>query len=231
VTPPKDDAAPEPADVPPTRKHEAATEPPTEPPTRESHLSLDSIPVGHPDDGPLSANVRKVDGYLGLIEQGLLLALLAIVVSVAALAAIHDKLTTDHLGRWWHTIVRGGTFTIAMVAAAFATQQQRLLAMDLISRRLTPRGRLILGIALKLLTIGITALLFYSGLAQRDVARALGGGEELSLFGLTINDVDVVTSISIGAALIIVHSLLHLTIDIEYLVRGKLPPERARSGH
>ena len=68
--------------------------------------------------------------------------LLALVVIVASLAAIHDKLATDHLGRWWHTIVRGGTFAIAMFAAAFATQQQRHLAMDLVSRRLPPRGRL-----------------------------------------------------------------------------------------
>jgi hypothetical protein len=227
VTEPKDDAAPEPADVPPTRKHEA----PVDPPSRDSHLSLERIPVGFPDDWVVSAFVRKVDRYLGLIEQGILLALLALVVSVAALAAIHDKLTPDHLGRWWHTIVRGGTFTIAMLAAAFATQQQRLLAMDLVSRRLSPRGRLILGLVLKLLTIGVTGLLFRSGIAQRDVARSLGGGEELSLFGLTINDVDVVTSISIGALLIVVHTWFHFAIDLEYLIRGKVPPERARSGH
>jgi len=48
---PKDDAAPkEEADVPPTRKHEALPEK-DEPPVRESHVSLDSIPVGFPDDG------------------------------------------------------------------------------------------------------------------------------------------------------------------------------------
>lgn len=197
----------------------------------EAALALDALgapPVTYPDDGPLSARLRKLDHLLGTIEQGFVFGLLALVVIVAALAAIHDRLTTDHLGRWWHYIVRGGTFAIAMFAAVFATQQQRHLAMDLISRRLSPRGRLILGVALKLLTIGVVALLFQSGLHQREVA---GGSESLNLFGFHINDADIVSTISIGAALIAVHSLIHIVIDVDYLVRGKLPPERARSGH
>ena len=72
------------------------------------------------------------------------------------------------------------------------------------------------------------ALLFQSGLHQRDVA---GGSESLNVFGFHINDADIVTTISIGAAMIALHSVLHLIIDVDYLVRGKLPPERARSGH
>jgi len=222
-----------PIDVPPTRKHGA----PEEPPVRPSALSLDKIAV-FPDDGPLSSTLRAIDHYLGVVEQGFIVFLLALVVAVAAFAAVYNKLAIrfsfEQLGRWWHYIVRGGTFTIAMFAAAFATQQQRLLAMDLVSRKLSPRGRLILGIALRVLTVFIAFLLFDSGLAQRKVA---GGSEHLPI-GLPfanpmfyINDADIVTSISIGAALIIVHSLLHIGIDVDYLIRGKLPPERARSGH
>jgi TRAP-type C4-dicarboxylate transport system permease small subunit len=219
VTENKDDAAPEPADVPPTRKHEA----PAEPPKRESHLSLENIPVGFPDDGPVSANVRRVDNYLGLIEQGLLFALLAAVVLTAASAALSDKLFHHPLGRWWFTTVRGGTFAIAMFGAVFATHQQRHLAMDLISRRLPPKGRLILGIVLKLFTIAIAALLLRSGLHQRDT---VGGVVEEY-----ISDKSIVTALPIGAALIMLHSLLHLVIDVDYLVRGKNPPEKIRTGH
>ncbi len=181
-----------------------------------------------PDDGPLSRGVRKLDDVLGRVEQAFVFGLLALVVIVASLAALHDRFSSDHLGRWWHYIVRGGTFATAMFGAVFATQQQRHLAMDLISRRLSPRGRLILGVALKALTIGVAALLFDSGLRQREVA---GGSESLNVLGLRIIDADIVTSISIGAALIALHSLLHMVIDLDYLVRGKLPPERARSGH
>ena len=199
-----------------------------EPRIRDSHLSIEAEPMTFPDDDALCARVRRFDHVLGVIEQAFVFALLALVVSVAALAAIHDKLTTEHLGRWWHYIVRGGTFAVAMFAAVFATQQQRHLAMDLVSRRLTPRGRLMLGLVLKLLTIAIAILLFKSGRAQTAVA---GGTESLDLFGLHVVDSDIVSTIFIGAALIVLHTALHFAIDASYLFRGKLPPERARSGH
>lgn len=171
----------------------------------------------------MSRNIRQVDHYLGLIEQGLLFALLAAVVLTAATAALSDKVAHHQLGRWWFTVVRGGTFSIAMFGAVFATHQQRHLAMDLVSRRLTPRGRLVLGMVLKLFTILIAYLLFKSGLHQRDTVGSVGDS--------IISDKTVVTALPIGAALIIFHSLLHIGIDVEYLMRGKLPPERARSGH
>jgi TRAP-type mannitol/chloroaromatic compound transport system permease small subunit len=199
-----------------------------EPPARESHLSIDAEPSKFPDDDAACAWLRKIDHWLGVAEQGLVFGLLALVVTVAAIAAIHDKLVTEHIGRWWHYIVRGGTFAVAMFAAVYATQQQRHLAMDLVSRRLSPRGRLILGLVLKALTIAIAYMLYKSGRAQIAVA---GGTESLDLFGLHIVDADIVSTIFIGAALIIVHTALHFAIDASYLARGKLPPERARSGH
>jgi len=200
------------------------------PETRKSHVSLESIPVGFPDDGTVSAGLRKVDHYVGMIEQGLLFVILAAVVVVAAAAALSDRLAHHQLGRWWHYIVRGGTFSIAMFAAAFATHQQRHLAMDLISRRLTPRGRLILGLLLKLFTIAIAFVLMHTGWHLRETASG-ADREHLDLFGINITDQTIVASVAVGAALIIFHSVLHAVIDIEYLVRGKLPPERARSGH
>jgi TRAP-type C4-dicarboxylate transport system permease small subunit len=212
------------ADVPPTRPHTAPTAPAAPP---AGALAL-AAPPTFPDDGPLAMTVRRIDHVLGRVEQGFVFGLLALVVTVAAAAALHDRIMSSHMDRWWHYIVRGGTFATAMFAAVFATQQQRHLAMDLVSRRLAPRGRLVLGVALKLLTIGVAALLFRSGLHQRAVA---GGSEHLDVFGLRIIDADVVATISIGAALIALHSVLHIVIDVDYLVRGKLPPERARSGH
>ncbi|MEO6777511.1 MAG: TRAP transporter small permease subunit [Kofleriaceae bacterium] len=200
--------------------------PKSDPPVRDSHLTIDAEPANFPNDSKLSASVRRIDHVVGLGEQGLVFGLLVLVVFVASLAAIHDKVTPHHLGRWWHTIVRGGTFSIAMFAAAFATHEQRNLAMDLISRKLNVKGRLVLGLALKLLTIAICVALFESGLHQRAV---VGQGETLSLFGIHINDIDVVTTISIGAALIILHNVLHFIIDVDYLARGVAPPERMRA--
>ena len=95
--------------------------------------------------------------------------------------------------------------------------------MDLVSRRLSPRGRLVLGALLKVFTILIAAVLFRSGMHQRDHIGGLG--DEF------VSDKTIVTMLPIGCALIILHSLLHIVIDVDYLVRGKLPPEKARSAH
>jgi len=225
--------------VPPTRKLHVAGDAATgEPPARESHLSLDNIPVGFPDDGPISRIVRGVDHKLGVAEQVALVAIFAIVVLVASYTALHDKLAELHLGwgpeghvgRWWHYIVRGGTFVVAMGAAAFCTQQQRHLAMDLISRRLPPRGRLVLGMVLRLVTIAAAIMLALTGY-EMSTPELVGGSESLDFFGLHIIDADIVKMVPIGAVLIAVHCALHVAIDVDYLARGKLPPERARSGH
>ncbi len=181
------------------------------------------------DDDAAAFSIRAVDHYIGLLEQAVLVALLATVVLVAAGSALSDKLAHHQFGRWWYTTVRAATFSIAMMGAVFATQQQRHLAMDLVSKRLPPRGRLVLGLVLELLTIAIAVLFYRSGMHQRDT---VGESEEpLSILGLHIIDQDVVTMIPIGAALIMVHCALHVAIGVDYLVRGKLPPERARSGH
>jgi TRAP-type C4-dicarboxylate transport system permease small subunit len=113
-----------------------------------------------------------------------------------------------------------------MFAAAFTTQEQRHLAMDLVSRKLPPKGRLMLGLALKILTVAVCYYLYKSGRAQLGV---VGTGETLSVFGLHLNDVDVVSTISIAAVLISFHTIMHFIIDVDYLVRGVSPPERARA--
>jgi TRAP-type C4-dicarboxylate transport system permease small subunit len=192
-------------------------------PSRASRLSMDLKPPTFPDDSQVSRGIRQVDGYIGVIEQILLFALLAAVVLTAAGAALSDKLFHEPFGRWWFTVVRGGTFTIAMLGAVFATHQQRHLAMDLVSRKIPPKGRLVLAIVLKLFTILIAYLLYKSGMHQRDHV-----GGTVKEF---IDDKTIVTMMPIGAALIILHSVLHIVIDVDYLVRGKLPPEKARTGH
>jgi len=41
----------------------------------------------------------------------------------------------------------------------------------------------------------------------------------------------IVLFLPLGAGLIIVHTILHMVIDLDYLARGKTPPERMRSAH
>jgi len=212
------------------QKDDATAAPDGEPPTRASHLSLDNIPHGFPDDGPVSSLIRTIDTYVGNIELAILLALFAVVVFVASLSALSGHIAHHQIGLWWTWVVRKGTFAIALLGAAYATQQQRLLAMDLVSRKLSPRGRLVLGIAIKLFTVALAGVLVYIGLVMHDSAdQASGPKLDLSLF--VLSEKDALCVIPIGGALIVLHSLLHAAIEADYLVRGKLLPERARSGH
>lgn len=210
----KDDAAPGPLEV---------------PPTRPSALSLQNLQVGFPDDGPLATNIRSIDDFVGKIELGLLVAIFGVVVLVASYSAISDHFFHSQVGDWWNFVVRKGTFAIAMLGAAFATQQQRLLAMDLVSRKISPRARLAVSLVLKLFTIALAVVLVYIGFDLRKSGE--GGLSHLDLGLFTINEKDAIAVIPIGGALIALHSLLHAVIDAEYLFRNKLPPEKARTGH
>jgi TRAP-type C4-dicarboxylate transport system permease small subunit len=195
-----------------------------EPPQRPSQSLLDiNAPLTFPDDSALSGFIRKLDNYIGIGEQAILFAILAMVVLTASANAIIEKATEQ--GLWWsYDVIRGGTFAVAMMGAAFATHQSRHLAMDLISRSLPRRARLVLQCILELFTIVICCVLARSGLHQLDFA-----GDETGRHLLEAKQIAMF--LPVGAGLIILHSFLHLLIDIDYLARGKLLPERARSGH
>lgn len=215
-----DDAAPAgDSDIPETRKHDAL-----EPPERPSALQLRLGKVGYPDDGPLARQVRKVDNYLGVIEQIVLVTLMSIVVVVAASHAILDRIAHIRIS-FKDDVIRGGTFAIALLGGAFATHQARHLAMDLISRRLSPRARLFLKVVLGLFTMFIVVLLVRAGFHAIDIEKTVPHEDKL------ITPLRIAYLIPIGGALIVVHTLLHTIIDIDYIIRKKTPPERMRSGH
>lgn len=172
----------------------------------------------------MSSWFRRADKVLGTGEQAVLFVLLGAVVLTAASAALSDRVLGIRLGRWWFDIVRGGTFSVAMIGAVFASHQQRHLSMDLVSRRLPPRGRLVLRVILALFTVFVAALLVRSGLHQLTTVGE-EGGEHL------VSTRSIVMFLPIGAVLIIVHTILHMVIDVDYLARGKTPPARMRSGH
>lgn len=203
----------------------------TVPPTRrQSTAGLAGAPAApadrlrFPDDDTLSRWLRIADWGFGLAEQAALFVVLGAVVLTAAAAALSDRVLGVPLGRWWFDIVRGGTFAIAMLGAVFATHQRRHLAMDLVSRRLPARSRLVLRIALAVFTMFVVGLLRRSGLHQLDT---LGSENADHLISTRM----IVWLLPLGASLIILHTWLHMVIDIDYLVRGKTPPERMRSGH
>jgi TRAP-type C4-dicarboxylate transport system permease small subunit len=203
----------------------------TVPPTRrQSTGELTGAPFApadrlrFPDDDTLSRWLRVTDWGIGLVEQAALFVVLGAVVLTAAAAALSDRVVGVPFGPWWFDIVRGGTFAVAMLGAVFATHQRRHLAMDLVSRRVPPRSRLVLRIALALFTMFVVGLLRRSGLHQLDTL-----GEESS--DHLVSTRMIVWLLPVGASLIILHTGLHMVIDIDYLARGKTPPEQMRSGH
>lgn len=224
-------AVPIEAALPPTRQQAAPAVAPTGEAPGPTGTAVDPLPsspaddvLRFPDDGPVSGWLRRADKALGVAEQAVLFGLLGVVVVTAASAALSDRLLGIRFGRWWFDIVRGGTFSVAMIGGVFASHQQRHLAMDLVSRRLPPRRRLVLRVILALFTVFVAVLLARSGLHQLGTVGE-EGGEHL------VSNRTIVTFMPLGAALIIVHTLLHMAIDLDYLARRKTPPARMRSGH
>jgi TRAP-type C4-dicarboxylate transport system permease small subunit len=208
------------ADVPPTRKHELAS---VDPPSRPSATQLEALPEGFPDDGPLSAKVRTADRYLGMVEQVVLVALLLAVVFVGALQALSTKLA-NHSFPWSFDVIRGGTFAIAMLAAAYASQQGSHISMDILTRKAPPRVRLGMRVALGFVTLFAVSLLVWMGLRMVEKLAKEGGDHTIPAHWLAM-------LIPIGGGLIMLHTLLRMVVDADYLVRRKLPPEKAPSAH
>jgi TRAP-type C4-dicarboxylate transport system permease small subunit len=213
---PGDPDAPE---EPPADEAEAAAE---EPPARASHLDLE-VPLTYPDDGPLARTVRRIDTWIGRGEQVVLVTLLAMVVLTAAGHVLLDRIA-DYPLRFKDDVIRGGTFAIAMLGAACASHQARHLSMDLVSRRRSPRARLFLKVFLALFTIGIVLILVREGFRLIDKERSLKSEHLISRVALA-------HLIPIGGGLIILHTVLHAVIVVDYIARRKTPPERMRSAH
>lgn len=207
------------ADVPATRPSRAALEPPTRP----SAMQLLADPEDFPDDGPVAASLRRIDSYVGQVEQLALFGLLLVIVGIGVIQAIATK-AFNHSFLWSFDAVRAGTFAIAMAGAAFASHQARHLSMDLVSRKVSGRTRQLLRIAMGLFTVFATALLFYSGYHLTDRLWNEAGNHSIPPHLVAL-------MIPVGCALIMFHTAMHLLIDVDYLRRGKLPPEKVPTGH
>ncbi|MDQ3367323.1 MAG: TRAP transporter small permease [Myxococcota bacterium] len=205
--------------VPPTRQVSAALEPAVRP----SESSLLATPERFPDDGRFAGTLRRIDHHAGQLEQVTVVALLAVIVLVGVVQAAATKIF-QHSFLWSFEVVRAGTFAIAMAGAAFASHQARHLSMDLVSRKVGPRRRLGLRIVMGLFTIFATSLLFYSGYHLTSRLAVEPGSH-------TVPPYLIALMIPVGSALIILHTLLHLLIDADYLRRGKLPPAPIVTGH
>ncbi len=193
---------------------------------RQSYTEMLNAKVVYPDDDKLSAVVRSSDEMLGKFEQVVLVTLLMSVMLIAAISTLADKIADAHpFGHFKDDAIRGGTFAMALLGAAFAMHQGRHLSMDLISRRLKPRARLFLKVALALFTIFIVFLMVRSGF------HTIVKEDEFKSDDKLITPVRLAYLVPVGGALIIIHTALHTIIDLSYIIRRKTPPEKMRTGH
>lgn len=182
--------------------------------------------VTYPDDDKLAAVVRSSDAMIGKFEQVVLVALLFSVMMIAVISTLSDKIANAHpFGHFKDDAIRGGTFAMALLGAAFAMHQGRHLSMDLISRRLKPRARLFLKVVLALFTIGAVLLMVRSGFHTIIKEAEFKAEDKL------ITPLRLAYLVPIGGAMIIVHTALHTIIDLNYIFRRKTPPEKMRTGH
>jgi TRAP-type C4-dicarboxylate transport system permease small subunit len=169
------------------------------------------------EDSALSGALRRIDQIIGRVEQGLLFALLAVVVLTAVLSFVWDTFLHEGLAHS-EIVIRYAVFASGMIGGAYAAHHQRLLSMDLLSKQLGPRGRAVLRVVLAVFGVVASGLLLWGGLLVYEITAAETTTDLMprSLPALFV---------PIGAGLIGLHLLVQSVIDIDYLVRGKLPPE------
>ena len=159
----------------------------------------------------------RVDAALGEGERVVLMALFVTLVSFGVYRAVADMLWNER-PLWAVEGIRVSVFALAMLGAAFATQHKRNFALDVMSRLFSTRGRAILRVVLNAATLTAAALLFYGGWLVKNV---LSAEKHYELVPKPI----IGWFIPVAAALILIHCLLHLVIEVVYLASGKTAPE------
>lgn len=183
---------------------------------------LPKTPSNTSDEPSSVRALRAIDDALGMLEHVLLAVFLAVLIAVGTGQAIATKLGSSWA--WSFEIIRYSVFFIAMTGAALSAKTEQLIAMDFVTRLLSPRGRARLRLVLRLFTIAVCVLLIIGGKMLSNAATA-------TLYHV-INPRWGLMALPIGAAMMAAHVLLHSAIDIIYMARGEVPPDGAqRSAH
>lgn len=161
--------------------------------------------------------VRVADEYMGQAERVSIATLFLALVLIGFYRTFVDLMWNER-PLWAIEGIRVAVFAIAMLGAAFATHHRRNFSLDLLSRYLQPRGRAILRVVLLLATLLAAALLFYGG---REVQETLSRETTYELVPKWI----IGWFIPLASVLIILHTVMHLVIELAYLAVGRTAPE------
>jgi len=120
---------------------------------------------------------------------------------------------------WTDEVIRYSVFFIGLVGAALAAQSERLFNIDMFTRAVGMRGKLVIRIISAAFTIYVAALFFTGSLSLRDIL--------LDEKGEVLDPKWGVLALPVAMVLIAIHMLLHIGVDAYYLATGKTPPELA----
>jgi TRAP-type C4-dicarboxylate transport system permease small subunit len=172
-----------------------------------------------PDDPPIARIVRKVDSAVGLAEQVLLFVLLAFLVFVTLIWFVTEHFSNTPLENASYD-VRYTVFLMAMVGGAFAAHHRRLLSMDVVSRMVSAKTRGWIRVATTTFGAFMSAVFLKYGLWILDQPPKLLAETEHWMPAFAGN-----AAMAIGAGLLLFHLTIQVVIDLDYLVRGKAPPD------
>ncbi len=185
--------------------------------------------AGHREHKAAPVAAFVIAGSLGVF---VLLALHAIVMGLEReplLRGINLPVPTPDLkipgstlpqnGFWVDELLRYSVFSIGLLGGALAAQAVKLMNIDMITRLFGLRGRLALRVITTAFVILVCMWLYQGGLVVRAINLKTPEINEV-----VIKPANAILVLPIGAALIAVHSTLHIITDLYYIAANKKPP-------
>jgi TRAP-type C4-dicarboxylate transport system permease small subunit len=180
---------------------------------REAHVGEDE--PRPPEPGPVPT-LRAIDRALARIESVAVTIFLFVLIFVGVFGALKRNFAPP-APFWTDEAIRYSVFFIGLVGAALAAQSERLFNIDMFTRALKVRGKLVMRILAAAFTLYVCWMFFTGSLALRQIL--------VDEKGEVIDPKWGVLSMPAAAILIGVHMLLHIAIDVYYLASGHAPPE------
>lgn len=198
-----------------------------------------SLPQIHENDHQAVKVLKRVDKVFATVELAIMSLALAFLVLLGFYRALYESTkrwgegtdVVDRAWRWIHNFLHAPpewstptilllVFVVGMLGLCLAAYSERLIAIDVFSRRFKPRIKLTFRILSNLFTIFV---LYYFILGAMYFRRT-SLGEETSAAGRLVSNHSAVLIFPIITGLVMLHLGLKAIMDAIMLATGKLPP-------
>lgn len=184
------------------------------PPARAAAVSHEHF--GHEEPEAVQL-LRKVDGYVGVFELAVL-CLFLVVMICAGMWETYAFFTKSNEAKPAE-LIKYAVFFSALAGAALAAQRQQMISMDIVSRLLSPRTRAWVRVVTTLFAAVMCIFMAYKGWLVYEV-KAKGPDESIY-----ISEAKGALGVVIAGLFLTFHFVVHVLVDLIYLLTGKVPPE------